>query len=380
MSYSPDPHRTQSIPSPEKTVSPKTRVSWLWYVASIVIVLGIVLGLILKVRSSSSSQPSTPSPSASENRLFSNTSPWNLPIGSNVQFDPNSSGMVSLLASGQHVPTLYRFGMPMYTSAASDPVYTVQDSGNDSTFEANMPIHIPDTAAPSPGSDHWMFVFDTTKHLIFEMWKAKKQGDMWTAQTGNVYSPTGDGIHQVDGSLQSGNGGSYFGGVVTQTDLARGYIDHALSFVTQYTATTWRYPMSASDGQGTDPNDLPMGARLQLDPSINCDTLAGASIGEKIICHALQTYGGYIRDTGGVALSIYFEGEDLKDPNRNPPKSPGNPGRPGGAFDQVGLHDAADLSHIPWDKLRVLQAWNSFTSLSTPPSAMFAALSPAMAC
>jgi hypothetical protein len=92
-------------------------------------------------------------------------------------------------------------------------------------------------------------------------------------------------------------------------------------------------------------------------------------VGEKMICQALETYGGYIRDTGGVTLSMYFEGEDLTDPNRNPPDgSPGNPGRTGGVFDMVGLHDGEDLSHIPWDKLRVLKSWNSFTALGQAPS------------
>src|SRR6202007_128491 len=99
----------------------------------------------------------------------------------------------------------------------------------------------------------------------------------------------------------------------------------------------------ASDGNGGDANDLPMGARLQLDPSVNCNTLPGASAGEKMVCQAMETYGGYMRDTGGVALSMYFEGEDLNDPSRNPPNgSPGDAGRSGGVFGRVGLHDGAD--------------------------------------
>ena len=120
--------------------------------------------------------------------------------------------------------------------------------------------------------------------------------------------------------------------------------------------------MNASDGNSTDASALPMGARLQLDPSVNCNTLSGASAGEKMICQALETYGGYIRDSGGVTLSMYFEGEDLNDPNRNPPTSPGNAGRSGGALNKVGLRDSQDLSDIPWNKLRVLKAWNSYSS------------------
>lgn len=312
-----------------------------------------------------SSTPFTPGFSNSpDSRLFSNSSPWNTPIGTNVQLDPDSNAMANQLSGGLHVPAMFDFGMPIYVGTASDPAYNVQDG--DGTFEAYQPVHIPDTAAPSPGSDKWMFVYDKTKNLIFEMWQAHKDGNTWSANTGNVYSPTGDGIHQADGSLQGGNGASYFGGVVTDADMARGYINHALSLATQYTSEAVRYPMRASDGGG---GDIPMGARIQLDPSINCKTLPGASAGEKMVCQALETYGGYVRDTGGVTLSMYFEGEDLNDPNRNPPNgSPGNPGRAGGAFGKVGLQDGDDLSAIPWDKLRVLKAWNSFTALSTLPT------------
>lgn len=355
---------------PSRPRGPKKRL--IWYIVAGVVVLCVVLGFVVRLplnRGTLGGSPSsvfTPGAfNATNSRLFSNASPWNVAIGSNVQLDPNSSAMVSLLAADQHVPTLYRFGMPIYISTASDPTYTVDD--DDSAFEAHQPIHIPDAAAPSTGSDHWLFVYDTTQHLIFEMWQAEKDGDTWTANTGDVYSPTGDGVLQADGSQQSGNGASYFGGVVTDADIARGSINHALSFATEFASSTWRYPMNASDGQGSDESDVPMGARLQLDPSVNCNALPGASSGEKMVCQALETYGGYIRDSGGVPLSIYFEGEDLHDPDRNPPLTPGDPGRPGGVFDKVGLHDGQDLSNIPWDKLRVLNAWNSFNPVSYAP-------------
>ncbi|HEY3991449.1 MAG TPA: hypothetical protein VGM01_01095, partial [Ktedonobacteraceae bacterium] len=359
--------------------------------------LCIVLGLILRnsphtnpgVASSTSATPNNSQPSqnstpsltpgsytSTNSRLFSNSSPWNVPIGTNVQLDPNSSAMVNQVTPCCHVPTLYRFGMPIYTSSASDPTYTVQDTGNDSLFESHQPIHIPDIAAPSPGSDHWLFIFDKTQNLIFEMWNTHKSGNTWTTQTGDVYSPTGDGVLQVNGSQQSGNGASYFGGVVTDADIQRGYINHALSFAASDTSTSWRYPMNASDGNATDSSALPMGARLQLDPSVNCNTLAGASVGEKMICQALETYGGYIRDSGGVTLSMYFEGEDLNDPNRNPPSTPGNAGRQGGIFNKIGLQDSKDLSNIPWNKLRVLKAWNSYTPLSTAQSSVSPAHAP----
>lgn len=390
----------KTLPLSRPGKSRRSRKRTIWSVVGVIAILCALLGFAFAVPLGSGPQggttlaqgissaiakgqgvpnaPFTPGTFDTTNgRLFSNTSPWNVPIGNNVQLDPHSSGMVSQLTDCCHVPTLFRFGMPIYTSTASDPTYTVQDDGNDHLFESYQPIHIPDSAAPSPGSDHWLFIYDKTKNLIFEMWDTHKSGDTWTTQTGNVYSPTGDGVLQIDGSQQSGNGASYFGGVVTDADFQRGFINHALAFASQYTATTWLYPMNASDGHGTNSNDLPMGARLQLDPSVNCNALAGASKGEKMICQALQTYGGYVRDTGGVTLSMYFEGEDLKDPARNPPDgSPGNPGRADGIFGAAGLNDGKDLAAIPWDKLRVLNSWNSFAALNPAPAPALASSIP----
>ncbi len=299
-------------------------------------------------------------------RLFADNSPWNGPIGSTVTLDPNSSKMVNMLAGGIHVAAMYQYGMPIYSSTASDPLYTVKDTGNDSLFEADQPIHIPAAAAPSPGTDHWMFIYDSTKKLLFEMWNTSKSGGTWTTQTGNVYSPTGDGVLQTDGSPQAGNGASYFGGVITDADTARGSINHALSLASQFTASSSEYPMVASDGNT--PGGIPMGARLQLNPAVDCNALPGASVGEKMVCRALQVYGGYMRDTGGVPLSAYFEGENLSDPNRNPPTNPGDLGISGGVFGKLGLSDGMDLSAIPWGQLRILKSWNSFAALGSSTS------------
>lgn len=285
--------------------------------------------------------------------LFTPDSPWNQPIGTNVQLDPNSSTMVNAVDSRVN-PTTQAFGMPLYIGTASDPTYNVHTG--DSLFNSKQPIHIPNNAAASTGDDHWLFVYDTTQNLIFEMWLANKNGNTWSADTGDVYSPAGDGVLQPDGSKQSGNGGSYFGGVVNQNDATRGYINHALSLASQATLkNAGRPPMNQQTDGGN--GVVPMGARFQLDPSVNCDRLSGASKGEIMICHAMQTYGGYMHDTGGVPMSIYFQ-ED---------------GTTGNAWSALGLNENTALTKIPWNKMRVLKAWNSYDQVSgtsptvTPP-------------
>ena len=79
------------------------------------------------------------------------------------------------------------------------------------------------------------------------------------------------------------------------------------------------------------------------DPSIDVDSIPGITPGEKIVAHALQTYGAYCRDTAGAKLAFSFE-----DPAGKP-----NP------YPELGFPwDYYDMPHIPWNHLRVLSSWS----------------------
>lgn len=92
-----------------------------------------------------------------------------------------------------------------------------------------------------------------------------------------------------------------------------------------------------------------MGARFFLDSSVNCDGL-GASKLEAMVCHAMQKYGGYMHDTGGVALSIYFQENSSA----------------GSVWSNQGWNENMTFSKIPWNKMHVLKSWNSYTAATNP--------------
>ena len=322
------------------------RASWkLWYVIPFIVAFAALGGGYL-IFQSHAATPTLPDP------LYNGgQAPWNQPIGTNPTLDPNSAAMVSAVDSRVN-PTMNAFGMPLYTSTASDPTCTVTlTGGGDEPFDSDQPIHVPANAAASTGDDHWLFIYDSTKNLIFEMWEASKSGNCFTANTGNVYSPTGDGVLQPNGQTQDGNGSSYFAGVVSAQDWARGYINHALSLAAQATLSNQgRYPMNKST-DGNSNGTVPMGARFFLDKSVNCDGL-GASKVETMVCHAMQTYGAYMHDTGGVPMSIYFQ-EDTS---------------AGGIWSAAGWNENMTFSKIPWNQMHVLASWNSYTPTSPPPA------------
>jgi hypothetical protein len=103
-----------------------------------------------------------------------------------------------------------------------------------------------------------------------------------------------------------------------------------------------------TDGWSTAANCIPEGARVQLDPSVNCQALPGITSWEKMVCRALQKYGWYNIDNGSVGepgFGVQFE----------------NPAGEADIYTSIGLRDYTRIRHIPLTRLRVLKAWDSFS-------------------
>jgi hypothetical protein len=79
--------------------------------------------------------------------------------------------------------------------------------------------------------------------------------------------------------------------------------DHAIALAYRGSlADKYAWPAINSDGSCTDSSAcIPMGARLQLDPSIKCNRSVSAKW-QRQVCRTLQTYGMIIVDTGSALL------------------------------------------------------------------------------
>lgn len=289
-------------------------------------------------------------------RPFADSSPWNQPIGSNVEVDPNSAAMVAKLATGSQGAGLYEFGTPVYFADSRTPKYQInctENWGNCGLESESVPI--PDNAQPAPGSDGQMVVIDLAANKSYEFWVYNK--DKATTSWGGILPIDGDGRGTGENSAV-GAGVSRLAGVVRTYEIEQGVIDHALVFSTEYClgpdgGTNFRFPATKTDGKYIGSDGIPEGARVQLDPAINVDAIAGISKGEKAVAKALQKYGAYAIDCGGAAMAFSFE----------------NPIGKNDPYPAAGLvNDYFEMDKIPWDKLRVLKAWNSYTGGSTNPS------------
>ena len=132
-------------------------------------------------------------------------------------------------------------------------------------------------------------------------------------------------------------------------EIERGFIPHALAFGSKHARRgTSRHPAQQTDGKLTGADTIPVGARIQLDPTLDLDAIVGLTPGERTIAEALQTYGAYCVGASGEPFLFFCE--------RAPDAGTSDPGA---VYTTNGFRgDAASLPRIPWDRLRVLKQWD----------------------
>jgi hypothetical protein len=254
-------------------------------------------------------------------RLYSRFSAFNRPIGANPVIDPNSSAMVDTLVASANARGFSvasnEWTVPVYYADETTPRYDVAIAGQppgahyDPSFVHDVPrimhdVPIPPEAAPDPQIDGHMTVIDESTGCEYDFYAASKVGSSWRALWANRISTHSNGVYQ-HGLSTRGTGFAPLAGMIWPEELQAGRIDHALMFAFPTTRAGGPVlPATASDGKTVDPNAIPQGARVQLDPDLDLDTL-DLTPTERVIARALQRYGMLLGDTGG-ALSLYAVG------------------------------------------------------------------------
>lgn len=291
----------------------------------------------------------TPAPpaSAAVATPFAASSPFNVPIPQRPQLDPRSPAMVARVSrSGRMYANLVAYGIPIYTAKATTPRHQVRCDleGTWGTCPlGRQPMPIPRRAQPNSGDDGVLTVLDPATNTVAEYWRARRSGDGWAASFGAVNALGGSGW----GGSSTGAGASRLAGVIRVREIERGVIPHALVLQSDNAcATTFRPPARKTDGASTRSDCLPEGARLQLDPSLDLDSMR-LTKAERAVARAMQVYGGYLIDRSGTSLSVSFE--------RAPDADAGSPGS---TYRAAGLRwDYDGLEGVPWERLRVLESW-----------------------
>jgi O-antigen/teichoic acid export membrane protein len=274
------------------------------------------------------------SAAAASARWYAPTSLWNRPIGPHPRLAGNDASLVSALAQSPAIGVAYDYTPAIWYAAAGARKVPVRiDAPHCGARTVWVPI--PPGAAPDPSSEGQMTVAQYGTGTEYDLYKAQAPNrlakssvyyshpcataDEWTAaKVVTTNWQTGNG--ELPGSTR-GSGTPEGAGTILprDTQMAPGATwDHALGAAYRYTCShTERWcpivaPATDEDGTCTDQAIcLPEGARLQLDPSINCGTWPSLGYAwQRQMCRTLQVYGAIIIDTnqGGPTFADQWRG------------------------------------------------------------------------
>ncbi|MGH2793164.1 MAG: hypothetical protein ACRDKG_02565 [Actinomycetota bacterium] len=295
-----------------------------------------------KPKPKSSPKP-PPAPTPTGSKLYAANSFWNTKIPSSPAIDPNSAAIVqaSLVAYDENAnfANTDSWGIAIVKAGSGSKTYSIGCTHFD--CDKAVSFRIPAGAKPTTGSDAHLVVIDGSKEL--DMWRAEynPSTDKWTAGSRYVTNAYGWGAicglgQHCNGAVASGF--AAFGGIPRPEEFKNSVIPHALTITSPFIRDNFiACPATHTDGDEASTSAIPQGARIQLDPSFNVSAQSWPSW-KKVIARTLQVYGAYVSDTGGT---LAIRGES--DVNRP------------GAWAKAGIPEGANLSDLPWNKMRVLK-------------------------
>lgn len=272
----------------------------------------------------------TPTPTATpssalwdpEQRQFISTSRWNTPLSNPVE-DPRSAEWIAMVTLVSIDTTQYTY--PVYYAEPGTALWTLTATGKAATHEPDgtrtdhadkkLQVPLPDGAVPASGTDAQIVVIDRATGDEYDLWQVRNIDSVnrtATISNGTRYKAAmyGPGTTYPTVYWSQGAGLPYSAGLIRPWEIAAGRIPHALQILGNWTAPTFRYPATKSDGSNT--NGIPEGSTIYIPASYDIETMRdrnGALLTReaKIIARALQEFGAIVVDTAGNTGKIRAE-------------------------------------------------------------------------
>ncbi|MFL5892598.1 MAG: InlB B-repeat-containing protein [Solirubrobacterales bacterium] len=257
--------------------------------------------------------------------FYAASSPFNTLVSASPQLASNSSQIVQRIVSqGPPAPSLAGasgtsrdWSHPVYFAKASDPVYTIHQTGWANPDIEGKQIHIPVGAKPAGGGDASFCVVDTDG-WEYDFWSANApsgNGGTFTASFGKRGLWSGDGLGTSSPPYRGGitaAGFSNQAGVIRLSEMQAGVINHALFMsVNGWHGRVWPSAnLAGTTGQVDDPNAPAMGQHFWLDLTPAQIDALSVPEWQKIILRAMAKYGMYVGDNGGAPWALQLESGD----------------------------------------------------------------------
>ncbi len=226
--------------------------------------------------------------------------------------------MPSWSLSGGGYANIEWYSIPTYVATARDPLRRIYDRQS-AAYPGILrdTIRVPDAARPAQGTDGHLNIIDETHRWVAELYAVERlpNGDLTTiGYNKNDLRGLGAGFAGWHGSVAAGT--SSLGGMIRKGELTSGTaglgtgIRHALQGIVYPRALnrnapggrSFVWPASSSDppsGYDTAGN-VYMGSLLAIPPWVDITKLGITDPQALEVARALQDYGLYIVDTGGI--------------------------------------------------------------------------------
>ena len=253
-------------------------------------------------------------------RPYTDDSPWNTPIGESPLYAADSAKRIAAIGGPlSSDPT--QFTYPVYNAATgrratkvtiTQALSRIRGGGARllNTKRGTLRIPLP-KGAKATAETGQLIVIDQNTGREWGVFGLGRNRKGWNGLFGYRFSTKTNGIPAIgaDGAgLASRAGASYLAGLVRACEVAAGKIDHALALAYDSPSVAYITPLRGTNGTNGTPGALPIGARLQLDPSLTEADLA--ALGCKGTClmlaTAMQEYGVYVVGRSGRP-KIYVE-------------------------------------------------------------------------
>jgi hypothetical protein len=254
--------------------------------------------------------------------FFQQYSTWYQKIPTAPQVMDNSQNYVQdILVNGSGVAVEYReWSVPIFYAKADTPIVTVATGNQNTIANGWNKVPIPPEAVPAGNSaslagqyrDGHLSVVSHDRKFAWDFFGAQKAtNDNWSASMVRRWDLSTDGVMQeydLQGSPRACPT-SLLHGLITKDEIKSGRIDHALAFAywgAPLTAHWDIYPCRAyRQGVSTRPWAMLHGFRLQLDPSVDINTL-GLNAAGRVVAKALQEYGAIFVENAGQGSNIIY--------------------------------------------------------------------------
>ncbi len=326
--------------------------------------------LLVGDRSLPAGEPAAAPVAAKPIQLFSPTSVWNEPLQPDAALDPSSEAAVAGLDEEVREEIQAGVGPWIAASTCSTPLYVVpvgrievrvrlsdpHESWRAGLARAFRRVPLPSRARPSNCSDAHLTVWQPATDRLWEFFHLRREDSGWVADWGGAMLHASRSPGYYEGRSWPGLSSFRWGATATSLPVAAGVmrmvelrshrIEHALAInVPTARAGVFSWPAQRSDGVGSG-EDLPEGARLRLDPSLDLQALGLPPL-TLAIAEAAQRYGLIVRDQTGEGNGVSLFAEAPRNPGAKPYS------RPGGIFE--GKTPLELLAGFPWEHLQLLQ-------------------------